>query len=219
MDTPKGILEYNKSVREKGLVKKYVENTDEAPVVSLCRATGLSDKDILDVGCATGAMASVLHAETRNSGLWRFYTGVDVDPAYLREFANRGIPNSGTKIGSATKLPVEDSSKDIVLFLFVLQHLSKQDGCVAIAELKRVARAGASVIIAATVHPTENTKEWLYAAEELVSAGAPEIHTTTWNKDELIDLVNTNALPIVDSEEVSGRKPLIKLYLRAIAKN
>jgi anaerobic selenocysteine-containing dehydrogenase len=81
------------------------------------------------------------------------------------------------------------------------------------AELKRVARPGASVIVAATVHPTGRTKERLYAASEVREAGAPEVHTTTWNRDELIDTMEKSTLRVVGRDEILARPPLIKLYL------
>jgi ubiquinone/menaquinone biosynthesis C-methylase UbiE len=216
MNTREKNLEYNEVARSKGLVDKFVENSDKDLVVSFCEDSGLSGKDILDVGCATGDIASVLHCKVGGSGLWWSYTGVDIDKVYLRSFADRNIPESDTKVGDATKLPVEDGTKDVVLLLFVLQHLTKKEGREAIAELKRVARPGASVIIAATVHPTECTKERPYAASELKNAGAPEIPTTTWNMDELVDVVEKSELKVEKRhQEDSQQKPLIKLYLRA----
>lgn len=82
---------------------------------------------ILDVGCGDGAITN--HLDRRYD-----VTGVDTSPAALEHVTAR------SKLASATALPFESASFDLVLSSQVLEHLSEQDYRQALAEMSRVAR-------------------------------------------------------------------------------
>ncbi len=88
---------------------------------------------LLDVGASSGYYKEVL-------GLLNFacqYTAVDYS-VYFQGFAEATFPGIDFHLGSATDLPFEDKSFDIVLHGAAIMHI--QDYAKAIAEAVRVAR-------------------------------------------------------------------------------
>lgn len=90
---------------------------------------------VVDVGCGTGALASVLHSD----GF--LVTGIDVEPAMLRIGAakpeNQAICFRRESILEGLRLP--DKSSDIALASFVAHGLSAPERQVMYAEMNRVA--------------------------------------------------------------------------------
>jgi ubiquinone/menaquinone biosynthesis C-methylase UbiE len=99
---------------------------------------------VLDVGCGTGNLSFALAARAPSSTI----TGIDFSQAYIA-FAKR--KNTEARLtfetGDACAMPYADKSFDRVLSLLVLHFVREPDK--AIAEMRRVARPGATV--AATV--------------------------------------------------------------------
>lgn len=106
---------------------------------------GVADGEaVLDVGCGTGSLTYALAARAR----FKSITGIDFSPAYVAHAARR---NSDSRIafetGDACALPYADRSFDRVLSLLMLHFVREPNK--AVAEMRRVARPGATV--AATV--------------------------------------------------------------------
>lgn len=101
-------------------------------------------EDVLDAGCGTGSLTFAL---ARRANV-RSILGVDFSSVYV-EYAARqnGDPRIAFKVGDICALPFADRSFDRVLSLLVLHFVPQTER--AIAELRRVARPGATV--AATV--------------------------------------------------------------------
>jgi ubiquinone/menaquinone biosynthesis C-methylase UbiE len=99
---------------------------------------------VLDVGCGTGSLSFALAARAPNSAI----TGIDFSQAYIA-YAKR--KNRETRLafetGDACAMPYSEKSFDRVLSLLVLHYVREPKK--AIAEMRRVARPGATV--AATV--------------------------------------------------------------------
>ncbi|HVN88178.1 MAG TPA: methyltransferase domain-containing protein [Candidatus Binataceae bacterium] len=98
---------------------------------------------MLDVACGPGSVVAafaplVLHAE-----------GVDATPAMLAEArklaATKNLRNIGFRNSSAYQLPYRDASFDIVATRFAFHHL--EDPPAAFAEIVRVARPGARIVL------------------------------------------------------------------------
>jgi ubiquinone/menaquinone biosynthesis C-methylase UbiE len=105
---------------------------------------GCSDgEDILDAGCGTGSLTSALARRIKP----RSITGVDFSPIYV-DHASGAIrdPRITFEVGDICALPFADRSFDRVLSLLVL-HFVPQTAR-AVAELRRVARPGATVAAA-----------------------------------------------------------------------
>lgn len=100
-------------------------------------------QDILDIGCGTGCLASVLLTKSCFNRL----LGIDLSPIYVAHAASRyADPRVSFEVGDACALKIPDSSFDRVLSLLVLQFIPKASQ--AIAEMRRVARPGAVVAAA-----------------------------------------------------------------------
>ena len=99
---------------------------------------------ILDVGCGTGSLASVILSVTTSSTI----DGVDLAAPYI-EYAARTHrdPRLHFQVGDARSLPFASCSFDRVLSLLVLHFVPRP--LEAVAEMRRVARPGA--LLAAAV--------------------------------------------------------------------
>lgn len=97
-------------------------------------------ESVLDVGCGTGGLAAAL---MRRCEVERVL-GVDLVPAYI-EHARRRLadPRAAFQVGDACALDLPDRTFDRVLSLLVLHFVP--DTTRAIAEMKRVAKPGATV--------------------------------------------------------------------------
>jgi len=99
---------------------------------------------VLDAGCGTGSLTFALAQRAKALSI----QGVDLSPAYIEHATrhNRN-PNIVFRVGDVCALPFIDASFDRVLSLLVLHFVPHTDR--AVAEMRRVARPGATV--AATV--------------------------------------------------------------------
>jgi len=95
------------------------------------QAVKLSDaKLVLDIGGGTGAVAAMWPPSTR-------YVCLDIDPMKLQGFLSRN-PQGIALQADATRLPVADSSVDVVLCNSVTHHLTDDLLQRMIAEAARV---------------------------------------------------------------------------------
>mgnify|MGYP001604948947 FL=1 len=101
-------------------------------------------EDVVDVGSGTGSLSFTLAARAPNSTI----KGIDFSAPYVA-FAQRKTtqPRLSFETGDACAMPYADKSFDRVLSLLVLHYVREPKK--AIAEMRRVARPGATV--AATV--------------------------------------------------------------------
>ena len=112
------------------------------PFLDFC---GCADgEDILDAGCGTGSLTFAI-ARRANP---RSIRGVDLSSAYIQHATEQNHdPRIEFRVEDVCALPFADASFDRVLALLVLHFVPETDR--AIAQLRRVARPGATV--AATV--------------------------------------------------------------------
>jgi SAM-dependent methyltransferase len=98
---------------------------------------------ILDAGCGTGSLTSALARRGKDLRI----QGIDFSPAYI-EYAARQThnPNIAFRVGDVCALPFATASFDRVLSLLVLHFVP--DTGQAVAEMRRVARPGATVAAA-----------------------------------------------------------------------
>jgi len=95
---------------------------------------------VLDVGCGTGSLTFALKERCQRGQL----RGVDFSPAYIEHAARQNDdPLIAFEVGDACALAFPDRTFDRVLSLLMLHFVPKADQ--AIAEMRRVARAGAVV--------------------------------------------------------------------------
>ncbi len=104
---------------------------------------------VLDVGCGPGALALVLSGVVGEPAL---VAAVDPSDGYVGACRVR-VPGADVRVGTAEALPFEAATFDAVLAQLVVNFMV--DAAVGVAEMRRVARAGA--VVAATV--------WDYAGQ------------------------------------------------------
>ena len=97
-------------------------------------------ESILDAGCGTGALTSAILRRTRTARV----SGIDFSEAYI-DHVSRTVRDQRAqfRVGDICALPFDDASFDRVLSLLVLHFVP--DSREAVAELRRVARPGATV--------------------------------------------------------------------------
>jgi SAM-dependent methyltransferase len=97
-------------------------------------------ESILDAGCGTGALTASILSRTRTART----SGIDFSPAYV-DHAKRTVSDARAefRVGDVCALPYDTASFDRVLSLLVLHFVPETRK--AVAELRRVARPGATV--------------------------------------------------------------------------
>jgi SAM-dependent methyltransferase len=137
-----------------------------ALVIDSLRLAG--PESVLDVGCGNGIyLADLARRDHRGPVL-----GVDMSPGMLS--AARGRAGAAHLVaGDATGLPLRDAAADLTFAMHMLYHVAEP--AVAVAELRRVTRAGGRVVVALNGddHLTE-LRSHIYA--ELALAGFPASH-------------------------------------------
>ena len=98
---------------------------------------------VLDVGCGTGSLTFLLAQHPELEAI----CGIDYAAPYI-EHANRRNtdPRVSFRVGDATALPFPDASFDRVLSQLALHFMAQPER--AVAEMRRVARPGATVAAA-----------------------------------------------------------------------
>lgn len=98
---------------------------------------------VLDVGCGPGGFTAIL-AEMSNR-----VVGVDVSEEFVdaanRTFARRELAQANAVPGSATRLPFDGESFDIVTLIDVIHHLDSP--AAALKEISRVLRPGGRLLV------------------------------------------------------------------------
>ncbi|MCS6797341.1 MAG: class I SAM-dependent methyltransferase [Myxococcota bacterium] len=95
----------------------------------------VAGRDVLEVGCGTGLLLR------RAAEVARTARGVDLSPGMLAHALRRGLD---VRVASATALPFDDASFDVVYAFKVLAHVP--DVGVALAQMARVCRDGGAVL-------------------------------------------------------------------------
>ena len=98
---------------------------------------------VLDVGCGTGSLTFLLAERPDLEAI----CGIDYAAPYIDHAARRNTdPRVSFRVGDAAALPFPDASFDRVLSLLMLHFVAQPER--AVAELRRVGRAGATVAAA-----------------------------------------------------------------------
>ena len=105
----------------------------------------LDGKEILDVGCGTGRWLKRLANSTA-----RRLTGIDFSSEMLARATGKLAQRAVLAVGSATALPIANSSADVVLASFVVSYVDDLDAFSA--EIRRVARDDSRIYLS-DVHP------------------------------------------------------------------
>ena len=104
---------------------------------------------ILDVGCGTGGTLSLLE---RHGRTW----AVDASPTAAAFVKQRGFARIA--VGSATDLPYDDATFDVVTAFGVIEHVEHDDRM--LAEMLRVTRPGGHALVLTSAH------RWLWSVHD-----------------------------------------------------
>ena len=96
------------------------------------------DKSILDLGCGKGRFLKhfVKHCSSA--------TGIDISDKLI-DHARKNVPDADFVVGSATKLPFDNESFDLVYSIETFEHIPDIES--AISEIHRVLKPGGKVVI------------------------------------------------------------------------
>lgn len=109
------------------------------PVPLLLDAAGVrSGVRVLDAGTGTGTAARAARERGAET------TAVDADPD-MAALASAAVPDADVRVAALPDLPFADDGFDAVVGNFVLNHVGRPRA--ALAELRRVARPGARVVL------------------------------------------------------------------------
>lgn len=109
----------------------------------LTRLLAPADKDVVDIGCGGGALVRALAAAGARP------VGVEVSEEQLAPARAADAGNGGRYIvGRAERLPLADASVDAAVFMRTLHHVPPPELMAALAEARRVLRAGGVIYVA-----------------------------------------------------------------------
>ncbi|WP_432288741.1 methyltransferase domain-containing protein (plasmid) [Aminobacter sp. BA135] len=133
------------------------------------------DKDVLDIASGEGYGSHMLMARARS------VIGVDIDPEAVSH-AQLKYRHAGLSFvqGSATEIPLEDNSIDIVVSFETIEHLDDHDKM--ISELLRVLRPNGTLIISSPNKAVYSDKTHY----------KNQFHKKELYTDEFIDLIRSN---------------------------
>lgn len=170
---------------------------------------------VLDLGCGTGTLALMAHAEQPGATI----AGLDADPVIL-ERARAKAAAAGAPIafqqGFSNRLPFDDGHFDAVLSTLFFHHLSDGDKRATAAEIRRVLAPGGRLVVADLGRPQDPAMRVIAAATVQLLDGRP---TTSLNvagrlpemfsDAELESVTVTDRLrtPVGTIELVTGRRP------------
>jgi ubiquinone/menaquinone biosynthesis C-methylase UbiE len=201
---------------ENGVIERFGERTNWDAVARLAGQT-CGTRDILDLGCSTGAVAQEL---SRREVAWRRYVGLDICEIAIRHFRERRLAGTEPKVADATDLtPFDDQSFDLVMVLFLLQDLPMPTGKELLRSIPRILRATGSLLLALTVHSDQSSELGTdYRPKLLQAAGIPGKYTYLWSKPDLESIVREVGLVKGAEHENATENGLVEgYYLWAMA--
>jgi ubiquinone/menaquinone biosynthesis C-methylase UbiE len=131
--------------RQADVYARMRQTTDQKGLDGLVKLSGAeATHRVLDVACGPGFLTMTFAARTAHA------TGFDATDAFLAlaraEAERRGLGNVEFRSGDAASLPFADASFDVVSCRAAFHHFPRPARI--LAEMRRVARPGASLVIA-----------------------------------------------------------------------
>jgi SAM-dependent methyltransferase len=112
----------------------------------LSRRLEVGGRDVVDVGCGTGALAAGLAARGAR------VTAIEISEQQLAAArAREDVSGVAFAVGRAEALPLPDGSQDVVVFMRSLHHVQMERMDDALREARRVLRPGGAVWVAEPV--------------------------------------------------------------------
>jgi ubiquinone/menaquinone biosynthesis C-methylase UbiE len=164
--------------------------------------------DWLEIGCGTGALSAAILARWKPSSL----LAIDPSEGFIAR-AREHVPDSRAsfQVGDAQKLTVESASKDVIVSALALNFIP--DRAKALAELKRVARQGATLAFYVWDYPgggVQFMREFWKAAASLDAKAADLTEDKRFpfcTREGLTELVTQAGFTAVESRAIE--KPAV----------
>ena len=160
---------FNKTTR--GITQQFIDNL-------LSELKSLKPKTVLDVGCGTGYITSIMSQELDSTVI-----GCDMDSNRI-SFA-RGNFGQEVIIADITHLPFKDNSFDAVVASEIIEHIHSTDA--ALNEIKRLAKK--YVVITVPNEPYFRIANFL-RGKNITRFGNPTDHVNHYNKKSLKQLLD-----------------------------
>jgi SAM-dependent methyltransferase len=152
-------------------------------LTEIVRRTGTDPAQInsvLDFGCGCGRVMSAFQALLPSA---KFY-GTDAE-ADLIAWSRSHLPFADFRVNAPEPpLPYADGEFDLIYAISVFTHLDERLQFLWLAELKRIARPGAILIL--TVHGTEDAAKFEFVKNDAWSDFFPDYYHTTFHGQSYI---------------------------------
>ena len=127
-----------------------VYETDHAGIYEMCKddypyieaeLSRIEYRDLLDCGCGTGPMISLLHDKDSS----RHYVGLDITPKMIEVAKSKNLKGTEWIVGDCEALPFEDESFDVIICTNSFHHYPNPQKF--FDNVKRVLRPGGRLIL------------------------------------------------------------------------
>jgi ubiquinone/menaquinone biosynthesis C-methylase UbiE len=108
------------------------------------RAQLTAGEAALDLGCGTGTLALMLHAEQPGAEI----VGLDADPEILSAARRKAATAIDFDQGMSNDLPYAEAQFDLVVSTLFFHHLSDTDKATTASEVLRVLKPGGRLVVA-----------------------------------------------------------------------
>ena len=134
-----------------------VYETDHAGIYEMCKddypyieaeLSHIEYRDLLDCGCGTGPMISLLHDKDSS----RYYVGLDITPKMIEVAKSKNLKGTEWIVGDCEALPFEDESFDVIICTNSFHHYPNPQKF--FDNVKRVLRPGGRLILQDYTAPT-----------------------------------------------------------------
>jgi ubiquinone/menaquinone biosynthesis C-methylase UbiE len=134
-----------------------VYETDHAGIYEMCKddypyieaeLSHIEYQDLLDCGCGTGPMISLLHDKDSS----RHYVGLDITPKMIEVAKSKNLKGTEWVVGDCEDLPFEDESFDVIICTNSFHHYPNPQKF--FDNVKRVLRQGGKLILQDYTAPT-----------------------------------------------------------------
>lgn len=127
-----------------------VYETDHAGIYEMCKddypyieaeLSHIEYRDLLDCGCGTGPMISLLHDKDSS----RHYVGLDITPKMIEVAKSKNLKETEWIVGDCEALPFENESFDVIICTNSFHHYPNPQKF--FDNVKRVLRPGGRLIL------------------------------------------------------------------------
>ncbi len=189
------------------LAIQYIENRDsysetDKNLFDELTTVGVKDKFVVDVGCGGGKHASIILQMGAAEVL-----GVDINETMIAEAKKREKDTKKSlrfEVADGRKLPVADSSVDIIFSNFVIHYFEKTEE--VFSEIARVLKPGGMFVGTFNMSDVSFGFEKLYNTAMPIRLGSGNHSLVVLNliksRDEIVDAIEVAGLDIVKMKEL-----------------